>query len=157
MMSLIEKTHDSKVMKTIVRIVGEWVRNKPQPPTLSNLNASPNLKEKGVLLVKIQQCIEKKFGDNTELMTIYLNIIHFIYQDDALRATELASKLEVSFLLGLRSTQPTLRNKFFSVFTRSIPDDLNSRLLYIICSQNWEHIGTYFLDKAMYSTYTRDS
>lgn len=58
--------------------------------------------------------------------------------------TELSSKLEPAFLAGLRCTQPHIRAKFFEVFDQSVRRRIYDRLLYVICSQNWEHIGQHY-------------
>ena len=70
--------------------------------------------------------------------------ILYIFRDDTLRGSELTSKLEPAFLSGLRCSQPSLRQKFVEVFDRSIRHRLYDRLLYIVCSQNWESMGTHF-------------
>lgn len=53
-------------------------------------------------------------------------------------------KLEPAFLAGLRCPQPLIRAKFFEVYDQSVRRRIFDRLLYIICSQNWEHIGQHF-------------
>lgn len=53
-------------------------------------------------------------------------------------------KLEPAFLAGLRCSQPQIRTKFFEVYDQSVRRRIFDRLLYIICSQNWEHIGQHF-------------
>lgn len=53
-------------------------------------------------------------------------------------------KLEPAFLAGLRCPQPHIRAKFFEVYDQSVRRRIFDRLLYIICSQNWEHIGQHF-------------
>lgn len=53
-------------------------------------------------------------------------------------------KLEPAFLAGLRCPQPAIRAKFFEVYDQSVRPRIFDRLLYIVCSQNWEHIGQYY-------------
>lgn len=53
-------------------------------------------------------------------------------------------KLEPAFLAGLRCPQPHIRAKFFEVYDQSVRRRVFDRLLYIICSQNWEHIGQHY-------------
>lgn len=65
-------------------------------------------------------------------------------RDDHLKMTELSMKLEPAFLAGLRCPQPSIRSKFFEVYDQSVRRRIFDRLLYIICSQNWEHIGQHF-------------
>ena len=56
----------------------------------------------------------------------------------------MTSKLEPAFLSGLRCVQPHIRAKFFEVFDTSMRKKLHDRLLYVVCSQNWEHMGPHY-------------
>lgn len=141
LVGLIEKSPDVKVVKAVTKIVGEWVRQKP---TAVSVNQAPSLREKSILLVKLMQYVEKRFVDDADLMAQFLNLILFVYRDETLRTSELVSKLETAFLTGLRSTQPQIRANFFQVFHESMPNRLHSRLLYIVCSQNWDNIGQHY-------------
>jgi transformation/transcription domain-associated protein len=67
-----------------------------------------------------------------------------VYTDENLKNTELTSKLEPAFLSGLRCVQPHIRAKFFDVFDTSMKKRLAERLLYIVCSQNWEAMGPHY-------------
>ncbi|XP_071811547.1 transformation/transcription domain-associated protein-like isoform X3 [Apostichopus japonicus] len=138
--ALIEKSADAKVLKTIVRMVEEWVKAKT--PTVINQSFSP--KEKTVLLVKLMQYVEKRFPDEADLNAQFLELVNWVYRDEALAGSELTSKLEPAFLAGLRCPQPLIRAKFFEVFNNSIRRRLFDRLLYIIDSQNWEAMGTHY-------------
>ncbi|CAH0749160.1 unnamed protein product [Diatraea saccharalis] len=139
LVGLIEKTTDAKVMKAITRMVEEWVKNRSQAGS-----AAPSLREKSILLVKLMQYVEKRFPDDSELNAHFLDIINYVYRDEHLKMTELSMKLEPAFLAGLRCTQPNIRAKFFEVYDQSVRRRIFDRLLYIICSQNWEHIGQHF-------------
>uniref|UniRef100_T1JAK1 Transformation/transcription domain-associated protein n=1 Tax=Strigamia maritima TaxID=126957 RepID=T1JAK1_STRMM len=140
LVGLIEKTNDVKVLKAITKMVEEWVKNKSPIA----VNQSPSLREKSILLVKMMQFIEKRFPDDTELNGQFLELVNYVYRDDASKGTELTSKLEPAFLAGLRCTQPLIRAKFFEVFDSSMRRKLHERLLYIVCSQNWEAIGPHY-------------
>ncbi|XP_022821038.1 transformation/transcription domain-associated protein isoform X3 [Spodoptera litura] len=148
LVGLIEKTTDAKVMKAIIRMVEEWV--KWRGPLTSAASASapagaaPSLREKSILLVKLMQYVEKRFPDDLELNALFLELINYVYRDDHLKVTELSMKLEPAFLAGLRCPQPSIRSKFFEVYDQSVRRRIFDRLLYIICSQNWEHIGQHF-------------
>ncbi|KAK3867130.1 hypothetical protein Pcinc_027378 [Petrolisthes cinctipes] len=140
LVGLIEKTTDVKVMKAITKMVEEWVKNKSQIA----INQGPSLREKSILLVKLMQYVEKRFSEDGELMGQFLELVNHVYRDDTLRNTELTAKLEPAFLAGLRCTQPPIRAKFFQVFHESMRNRLYDRLLYIICSQNWDHMGPHY-------------
>ena len=66
------------------------------------------------------------------------------HRSDTLSSTELTVKLEPAFLCGLRCPQVEIRSKFFEVYNASVQKRLFDRLLYMVCSQNWEHCGGYF-------------
>ncbi|CAL4066669.1 unnamed protein product, partial [Meganyctiphanes norvegica] len=140
LVGLIEKTPDVKVMKAITKMVEEWVKNKSPMA----INQGPSLREKSILLVKLMQYVEKRFADDHELIGVFLELVNHVYRDDTLRNTELTAKLEPAFLAGLRCTQPPIRAKFFQVFHESMRPRLHDRLLYIICSQNWDHMGPHY-------------
>ena len=140
LVGLIEKSSDVKVMKAITKMLEDWMKNKD----VKMMNQGPNLKEKSILLVKMMQYVEKRFPDDSELNGQFLELINYVYRDENLKNTELTSKLEPAFLSGLRCPQPHIRAKFFEVFDTSMRKRLYDRLLYIVCSQNWESMGPHF-------------
>ncbi|XP_050553861.1 transcription-associated protein 1 isoform X13 [Spodoptera frugiperda] len=148
LVGLIEKTTDAKVMKAIIRMVEEWVKWRGPMTSAASASApagaAPSLREKSILLVKLMQYVEKRFPDDLELNALFLELINYVYRDDHLKMTELSMKLEPAFLAGLRCPQPSIRSKFFEVYDQSVRRRIFDRLLYIICSQNWEHIGQHF-------------
>jgi transformation/transcription domain-associated protein len=140
LVGLIEKSTDVKVMKAITKMLEDWMKNKD----VKMMNQGPNLKEKSILLVKMMQYVEKRFPEDAELNGQFLELINYVYRDDNLKNTELTSKLEPAFLSGLRCPQPHIRAKFFEVFDTSMRKRLYDRLLYIVCSQNWESMGPHY-------------
>ncbi|KAL5497639.1 hypothetical protein EMCRGX_G014148 [Ephydatia muelleri] len=138
--SLIEKSTDTKLLRSLTKIVEEWVTSKHEATGFPG----PSLREKSLLLTRMMTCYEKRFPDDQELIAAFLDIVLFVYKNDSLNVTELTSKLEPAFQSGLRSSQVSVRAKFFEVFNASIPKKLFERLMYIVCSQNWEHCGGYF-------------
>lgn len=131
LVGLIEKSPDIKVMKAICKMVEEWIKN-------TKSLTGPSLREKSILLVKLMQYVEKRFPD---LNTQFLELVNFVYRDEAFKATELIPKLEPAFLAGLRCTNPQIRAKFFKIFDGSMRRRLHDRLMYIVSSQNWEPMG----------------
>lgn len=140
---LIEKSTDVKVLKAITKMVEDWIKFKAPQGSIGG-GQGPVLKEKGHLLIKMMQHYEKRFPQETELHAQFLELVNYIYRDENLKNTDLIFKLEMAFLSGLRSPQPAIRAKFFEVFDASVRKRIFDRLLYIICSQNWEHIGQHF-------------
>lgn len=145
LVGLIEKSPDVKVMKAIVKIIEDWMKNKNNTMTV---NQAPTLREKSILLVKLMQYVEKRFPEsidgNASLNAQFLELINYIYRDEQLKQTELTSKLEAAFLAGLRCNQPQIRAKFFEIFDGSMRRRLHDRLLYVICSQAWDSIGQHY-------------
>ncbi|XP_013874747.1 transformation/transcription domain-associated protein isoform X2 [Austrofundulus limnaeus] len=138
--SLIEKSPDPKILRAVVKIVEEWVKNNSPMAA----NQMPNLREKSILLVKMMTYIEKRFPDELELNAQFLDLVNYVYRDESLSGSDITSKLEPAFLSGLRCTQPLIRAKFFEVFDASMKRRVYERLLYISCSQNWEAMGSHF-------------
>ncbi|XP_063337572.1 transformation/transcription domain-associated protein isoform X1 [Pelmatolapia mariae] len=138
--SLIEKSPDPKILRAVVKIVEEWVKNNSPMAA----NQMPNLREKSILLVKMMTYIEKRFPDELELNAQFLDLVNYVYRDESLSGSDITSKLEPAFLSGLRCTQPMIRAKFFEVFDASMKRRVYERLLYICCSQNWEAMGSHF-------------
>lgn len=56
------------------------------------------------------------------------------------RRSELVSKLEKVFLLGLKTDDP-IREKFFTIFNDSIDSSLSVRINFLINRQDWEMFG----------------
>ncbi|XP_070134948.1 transcription-associated protein 1 isoform X3 [Drosophila bipectinata] len=140
LVSLIEKSSEVKVIKCVIKMLDDWIKTKE-----SNIVSHvPSLREKSALLVKLMQNVEKKFSDENELNVQFLEIINFIYRDEILKQTELTSKLEGAFLNGLRFQNPQIRSKFFEILDSSMRRRLHDRLLYIICSQAWDTIGSHY-------------
>ncbi|CAK8696388.1 unnamed protein product [Clavelina lepadiformis] len=156
MVQIIEKSPDVKLLHAVISIMEEWLKVQPS----SDTNHSPSLREKSLLLQKLMH-VEKRFPDNSELHTSFLDLVNHVYRDANLVGSELTSKLEPAFLLGLRSAQPSTRRQFFEVFDKSVGRSVYNRLLYITCSQNWEAMGTHYWIKQcielLFSACDRDS
>jgi transformation/transcription domain-associated protein len=71
----------------------------------------------------------------------YLELIYDIYNEPALRRSDLTNRLEQSFLLGCRAKDAILREKFTDLLDLSIPRSLFGRLTYILGVQNWEALS----------------
>jgi len=143
LVKLIECTREAKLLKGITKMLDEWVR-QPHNQTMRDATHSPILKEKSLLLVKLMTHVERNFPDDLELNAQFLEIVNFVYRDPHLKTSELAQKLEPAFLMGLRCVQPHIRAKFFEIFDESMKKRVYDRLLYLICSQNWEAIGPHY-------------
>jgi transformation/transcription domain-associated protein len=141
LVGLIEKSTEPKVLKAIIKMIEEWMKNKSTPLTVLQ---APTLREKSILLVKLMHYVEKRFSDDHELNAQFLELVNYIYRDDQLKVSELTAKLEQAFLAGLRCNQPNIRSKFFEVFDGSMRRKLHDRLLYIVCSHSWDSIQHHY-------------
>lgn len=57
---------------------------------------------------------------------------------------EVFQKVERQYMLGLRSRDPEMRQKFFTLYHDSISKTLFTRLQYIIQTQEWEALSDVF-------------
>ncbi|ESN91105.1 hypothetical protein HELRODRAFT_194551 [Helobdella robusta] len=140
LVGLIEKSPDVKVIKAILKILDEWMKNKSP----ASVNQIPCLREKAFLLMKLMNFVEKRFPDDLEINAQFLELVHYLYSDETLKTTDLASKLEPAFLAGLRCVQPHIRKMFMTTFEASMRRRLFDRLHYIVTTQNWEAMGGHF-------------
>ena len=113
-------------------IARDWAMNKR--------DAYPTMKEKASLLQKMI-AFETRGERGEVLFNNYLELIHDIYTDHALRRSDLTVRLEQSFLLGCRSTDANLRERFIDLLDVSVPRSLFGRLSYILGSQSWEPLA----------------
>nr|XP_018666778.1 transformation/transcription domain-associated protein isoform X1 [Ciona intestinalis]XP_018666779.1 transformation/transcription domain-associated protein isoform X2 [Ciona intestinalis] len=137
---IIERSTDPKLIKAVIRIMDEWLKARAS----GDASQAPTLREISPLLLKLMN-IDKRFtSEHLDIHTGFLDLVNYVYRDESLSGSELTSKLEPAFLSGLRCTNPTTRRSYFEVFDNSIPQNLYDRLLYMICSQNWEAMGTHY-------------
>lgn len=145
---LIEKTPDPKIMKSILRIIEDLIKQ----PMMANQAARASsgtqamlMSSKVNLLTRVHFRMERGvFVDNQELQQIYLDLIYFYYSDETMRASDITPKLEPAFLHGLRCPQVAIRNRFYELLDVQLRRRLFDRLQYIVCEQNWEPMGTHF-------------
>jgi len=71
-------------------------------------------------------------------------LFFYIRSEKCFTGSELTARLEPAFLAGLRSMNPSIRIKFMEIFSKSIRKRLYDRLMYIIATQNWEHMGNHY-------------
>ena len=65
-----------KVLKTLTRIVDEWVRSRLEAP----LYSLPSLRELSLLVTRMMVYFEKRFPEDMELVTQFLEIVLYIYK-----------------------------------------------------------------------------
>ena len=63
---------------------------------------------------------------------------------------EVFNKVERGSMLGLRSQDPAVRDKFAALYGRRVPATLFGRLEFIMCHQDWAPLaGTFWLKHAL--------
>ena len=63
---------------------------------------------------------------------------------------EVFNKVERASMLGLRSQDPAVRDKFAALYGRKVPATLFGRLEFIMCHQDWAPLaGTFWLKHAL--------
>src|SRR3990167_7628493 len=99
-------------------------------------------KEKITFLLKM---IRFENFENQLLHFIFLELVYFIFNEPSAKDKKNEiSQLEPGFMMGLRTVDPILRNKFFNIFHSSISKSLPDRISYILSIQNWESISNSF-------------
>ena len=136
LVTLIEKSPEPKLLRSLTEVVSQWVQSQSSGVTL---------KEKALLLTKMNMNYENHFPTDSELLSSFLKIILYVYTDNVLQA-ELGSKLESAFMTGLRFTDPHLRCKFTEVLKQNVSADMFERLEALISPHNfnWKLIGNHF-------------
>ncbi|KAI5124824.1 hypothetical protein M0805_005454 [Coniferiporia weirii] len=126
---LVEKSASPMLCQFLLDTARDWA--------LRRRDAYPTMKEKASLLQKMTT-FETRGAD---LFNQYLELIYDIYTEPSLRRSDLTSRLEQAFLLGCRSHDTSLRERFVDLLDSSIPRSLTSRLTYILGVQSWEALA----------------
>lgn len=131
--SLVEKSNNTKICMKILGMVESWV--------FSSTEAFPTLKEKTAVIHKM--LVFESRPDPT-LFTNFLNFIIRIYEDPQVTRTELTVRLEHAFLIGTRAQDVDLRNRFITIFDRSLTRTASARVNYVLTTQNWDTLADSF-------------
>ena len=143
LVNLIEKLNDFKLLEFIIKMIASWIIGKD----LQNGNQISSVpimtsKEKITFLLKM---IRFENFENQLLHFIFLELVYFIFNEPSAKDKKNEiSQLEPGFMMGLRTVDPILRNKFFNIFHSSISKSLPDRISYILSIQNWESISNSF-------------
>lgn len=129
---LIERSVDRPLLLKIVAMVRGWV--------FAQHELFPTTKEKAGILQKMM--VFEGRGDS-ELARAYYAIVIDIFEDPALRATELTVRLEQPFLVGTHLSDVAVRTKLVGILTASLDRDIHQRMQYVVRDQLWEAIAGY--------------
>lgn len=137
---LVEKSQSSELCLKILGIVRAWVFE----PT----DGFPTLKEKTAVLGKM---FHLETRSDPVLCHKFLELVIDIYEDPNITRTELTVRLESAFLIGCRAQDVNMRNRFLSIFDRSLSRTISNRLSFVLGNQNWEALGdSYWLNQAIH-------
>ncbi|KAK8187026.1 hypothetical protein IWZ00DRAFT_456806 [Phyllosticta capitalensis] len=131
--SLVERSPSNAICQKIVDLTEEWIFDSSEPV--------PTLKEKTAVLSKMQAFEQRT--DKT-LLTKFLNLVIRIYEDPKITRSELTVRMEHAFLIGTRAEDVEMRNRFMTIFDRSLSRTASARLNYVIACQNWDILGRSF-------------
>ena len=136
---LVERSLNVKLCEKILSMVEYWIFESNAP--------WPTLKEKTAVLHKM--LLFEARPDPT-LLHKFLSLVIRIYEDPKITRTELTVRLEHAFLIGTRAQDVEMRNRFMTIFDRSLEKPAASRLLYVLTSQNWDTLAeTFWLSQAI--------
>jgi transformation/transcription domain-associated protein len=130
---LVERSKSLDLCRSLLEMMSKW--------TLEQKEAFPTVKEKAGILVKMMTFETR---DNDALLREYLELIHAIYDNPAFARSELTVRLENAFLIGCRHEDPVLRQRFISIFDRTLIRSVQGRLQYFFSNQSWEHIADHY-------------
>jgi transformation/transcription domain-associated protein len=145
---LLERTQRLSVCSHLLDIARDWA--------LHRQDSYPNQKDKAGLLLKMtrwerfigerkawahESLTSDKPRDFASLFTQFLEAVYSIYTHPTLRRSDLTSRLENPFLLGCRSRDTHLRERFITLLDTHVPRSLFGRLSYVMGSQSWEPLA----------------
>ncbi|KAL3706148.1 transcription-associated protein 1 [Talaromyces marneffei ATCC 18224] len=130
---LVERSQNIKLCSKILGMVESWIFHSTE--------SWPTLKEKTAVLHKM--LLFETRPDQTMLKK-FLNLVIRIYEDNKITRTELTVRLEHAFLIGTRAQDVEMRNRFITIFDKSLTRTASSRLSYVITSQNWDTLADSF-------------
>ena len=137
--SIVEKSFDLRLCEKILEMVENWI--------FKSTDAWPTLKEKTAVLHKM---LNFEARSDPTLLHKFLDLVIRIYEDPRITRTELTVRLEHAFLVGTRAQDVSVRNRFMTIFDRSLTRTSTSRLLYVLTSQNWDTLAeTFWLSQAI--------
>ncbi|KAK2732878.1 hypothetical protein FQN55_003885 [Onygenales sp. PD_40] len=130
---LVERSQDIRLCTKVLRMAESWIFHSTE--------SWPTLKEKTAVLHKM--LLFENRPDQTPLKQ-FLELVIRIYEDPKITRTELTVRLEHAFLIGTRAQDVEMRNRFMAIFDRSLTRSANTRLSYVLTSQNWDTLAESF-------------
>ncbi|KIK68099.1 hypothetical protein GYMLUDRAFT_36928 [Collybiopsis luxurians FD-317 M1] len=129
LIAIVDKTKNLALCRYILDLAKSWC--------LVKHDIFPTMKEKASILLKMV-AFESK---NEALFNSFLELVYEIYTEPSLRRSDLTVRLEPLFLIGCRSKDLLLRERFLDLLDLSVPRSLFNRLMYICAVQSWEPVA----------------
>ncbi|TRM67802.1 FAT domain-containing protein [Schizophyllum amplum] len=127
---LIEKSKSVVLLRYILDMARDWAISNQQ-------DSYPTMREKSAMLQKMVM-LETR---GSVVFLPYLQLVYDIFTEPTLRRSDLTHRLEAPFLVGCRSPDSALREKFLNLLDSSVPRSLTNRLTYIFGVQNWDALA----------------
>ncbi|KAI1736178.1 FAT domain-containing protein [Xylaria scruposa] len=131
--TLVEKSLDNALCEKILEMVEGWVFRAE--------GTWPTLKEKTAVLHKM---LSFEHRSDLTMLAKFLDLVIRIYEDPKITRTELTVRMEHAFLIGTRAQDVEMRNRFMSIFDKSLSKTATARLSYVITAQNWDTLADSF-------------
>ncbi|KAI1129443.1 FAT domain-containing protein [Nemania abortiva] len=131
--TLVEKSQDNALCEKILEMVEGWVFRAE--------GTWPTLKEKTAVLHKM---LSFEHRSDPTMLAKFLDLVIRIYEDPKITRTELTVRMEHAFLIGTRAQDVEMRNRFMSIFDKSLSKTATARLSYVITAQNWDTLADSF-------------
>ncbi|KAF2125520.1 hypothetical protein P153DRAFT_400327 [Dothidotthia symphoricarpi CBS 119687] len=138
--SLVERSQTNSVCMKVLDLVEDWIFHSTEPV--------PTLKEKTAVLSKM---LLFEHRQDTSLLTRFLDLVIRIYEDPKITRSELTVRMEHAFLIGTRAQDVDMRNRYMTIFDKSLSRTAASRLSYVLASQNWDTLSdSYWLSQVIH-------
>jgi transformation/transcription domain-associated protein len=138
--TLVERSQSNSVCMKILDLVEDWIFHSTEPV--------PTLKEKTAVLSKMLLFEQRQ---DPLLLTRFLDLVIRIYEDPKITRSELTVRMEHAFLIGTRAQDVEMRNRYLTIFDKSISRTASSRLSYVLASQNWDTLhDSYWLAQVIH-------
>ncbi|KAI1462223.1 hypothetical protein F4805DRAFT_125166 [Annulohypoxylon moriforme] len=131
--TLVEKSQHIPLCEKILDMVEGWV--------FRSEGTWPTLKEKTAVLHKM---LSFEHRSDPTMLGKFLELVIRIYEDPKITRTELTVRMEHAFLIGTRAQDVEMRNRFLTIFDKSLSKTATARLSYVISSQNWDTLADSF-------------
>ncbi|EAA58803.1 hypothetical protein AN8000.2 [Aspergillus nidulans FGSC A4] len=130
---LVERSQNESLCTKVLDMVETWI--------FKSTESWPTLKEKTAVLHKM---LLFEHRQSPEMLHKFLDLVIRIYEDSKITRTELTVRLEHAFLIGTRAKDVEMRNRFMTIFDRSLTRLASSRLSYVLTCQNWDTLSDSF-------------